>query len=462
MKFTPRILWLSTFLSPLVMVSTVGQNMALAQIIPDNTLREESSIVTPGSADGRLTEVLINGGAERGSALFHSFDDFNVNSGQEVSFVPGSSINQIFSRVTGGRISNINGLLGVDGLADLFFLNPNGVIFGPNAELDVGGSFVVTTGDRILFNKDISFSAVNPQAPSSLLTITSPFGIQFGANPGAIHVRQSDLAVPQGENLALIGGDIRINNGANLTARDGHLNLSAVSEAGIVDFKREASNPRNLVQIPDGIERANIALRNNSQGQVQGNGTGTIMLQANNVTLSGSQLQAGINQDSGAIDTRGGAIRIEATGDVRLVQRAEIRNEVRETALGNGGRIVIWGDRLLMRDGSEIRTGTSSSGSAGSIRIKVDQLILEEGNVPETPSEPRPDDEDDRPPRPDDEDDRPPRPDDEDDRPPRPDDEDDRPPRPDDEDDRPPRPDEDGDRPPRPDEDGDRPPRPDE
>jgi filamentous hemagglutinin family protein len=131
------------------------ESIVSAQIIPDETLAAESSVVTPdnirgiesGLAEGEALRVRISGGAIRGSNLFHSFREFNIGEGKGGYFENPAAIENIFSRVTGSNPSNILGTLGVLGNANLFFLNPNGILFGPNASLDLRGSFLATTAD---------------------------------------------------------------------------------------------------------------------------------------------------------------------------------------------------------------------------------------------------------------------------------------------------------------------------
>ncbi|MEQ8462872.1 two-partner secretion domain-containing protein, partial [Coleofasciculus sp. E1-EBD-02] len=106
---------------------------AVAQITPDTTLGTENSVVTPNVDIQGLPADLIEGGATRGAALFHSFSEFNVGEGLRVYFANPVGIETIFSRVTGSDVSDILGTLGVDGGASLFLLNPNGIIFGENA-----------------------------------------------------------------------------------------------------------------------------------------------------------------------------------------------------------------------------------------------------------------------------------------------------------------------------------------
>ncbi|NER30366.1 MAG: filamentous hemagglutinin N-terminal domain-containing protein, partial [Symploca sp. SIO1C4] len=132
----------------LVSVTTGGAivvcgNKAFAQgIVVDNS--PETSLGTIiRTIDNNNLEIV--GGTQVGEAnLFHSFQEFNIGELQRVDF-QGVGIENIFSRVVGGNPSNILGTLGVNGEADLFLLNPSGIIFGPNAQLNLNGSFVGTT-----------------------------------------------------------------------------------------------------------------------------------------------------------------------------------------------------------------------------------------------------------------------------------------------------------------------------
>jgi len=170
---------------------------AVAQITPDQTLGEESSVVVPNQEIRGIDSDRVEGGARRNSNLFHSFQKFNVESGRGVYFSNPDGIANILTRVTGQEISNINGTLGALGNANLFLINPNGIVFGPGARLDVQGSFVGSTADSILF-ENYEFSATNPNAPP-LLTINVPTGLQMGNNPGEIVVRSRPSPLTEAE-----------------------------------------------------------------------------------------------------------------------------------------------------------------------------------------------------------------------------------------------------------------------
>ena len=185
----------------------LSEKSAVAQIVPDTTLGTENSIVTPNVNVGGGTADRIDGGAARGANLFHSFSQFNIRDGQRVYFANPVGIENILSRVTGNNLSKILGTLGVLGNANLFLINPNGIVFGPNANLDINGSFVASTADSLVFNNGFTFSATNPQT-SPLLTINVPLGLQYGTNPPAAISNAGKLAVKPGENLALVGGTV--------------------------------------------------------------------------------------------------------------------------------------------------------------------------------------------------------------------------------------------------------------
>lgn len=207
-----------------------------AQVIPDNTLGAESSVVTlsvpnrRGDLGRSSNSFLIEGGAIRESNLFHSFQEFNINRGQQVNFNNPDGIANIFSRVTGSNASQIFGKLGVNGNANLFLINPNGIIFGEGANINVNGSFLASTANSIIFGDGNSFSAVNPEAP--LLTISIPVGLQLGNNPQAINARRGTINT---ENATLIGGYLNLER-TTTKAPGGRIQLSSFADGGTINF----------------------------------------------------------------------------------------------------------------------------------------------------------------------------------------------------------------------------------
>ncbi|WP_204103082.1 MULTISPECIES: filamentous hemagglutinin N-terminal domain-containing protein [Spirulina sp. CCY15215] len=204
----------------LAIAIALAGSTAQAQIVPDGTLGGESSQLNPNvDLNGQWVD-LIEGGAIRGSNLFHSFLEFNVNNGQGAYFANPADILNIFSRVTGGNPSQILGTLGVNGNANLFLLNPHGILFGPNARLDIRGSFVGTTADSFVFGNGLEYSAIAPGSPSPLLTVNITPGLQYGSNAGQITNRG---ILETGGDLLLAGGNLdlqgQLQAGGNLTLR---------------------------------------------------------------------------------------------------------------------------------------------------------------------------------------------------------------------------------------------------
>jgi filamentous hemagglutinin family protein len=193
------------------------ENSTYAQIKPDNTLGAERSVVKSNEniRVRGLPANLIEGGAVRGSNLFHSFLEFNIQDKQRVYFANPPQVENIINRVTGNHPSNIQGTVGVLGNANLFLINPNGIIFGQNARLDIKGSFVASTASSLTFPNGSKFSATNPQVPP-LLKINVPVGLQYGTI-------RPQTAISNNGNLVA---------GRDLTLAAGNLNLQGRLEAG--------------------------------------------------------------------------------------------------------------------------------------------------------------------------------------------------------------------------------------
>jgi filamentous hemagglutinin family protein len=176
-----------------------------AQITPDQTLGAEVSKIDRNVTVRGALGDRINGGAIRGVNNFHSFSDFNVLNDQRVYFSNQSGVENIITRVTGANGSNIHGTLGVDGKANLFLINPNGIVFGPNAQLDVAGSFWAGTSDRVLFSNGESFGTNSSSVPA-LVEVNIPIGLQMGKNALAMVRNEAKLAT--GKELGLQGSAV--------------------------------------------------------------------------------------------------------------------------------------------------------------------------------------------------------------------------------------------------------------
>jgi filamentous hemagglutinin family protein len=349
----------------------------LAQITPDQTLGAESSTVNQGVTINGGRGDRIEGGAIRGGNLFHSFQDFNIGEGQRIYFSSPTGINHIFSRVTGQNASNLLGTLGVQGEGNLFFLNPNGIIFGQNARLDLKGSFFASTANVIQFGSQGFFSTTDGTAPP-LLTI-SPSAFVF-SHPGniissattSIQPGLQGLVVADGKGLTLLGGNVQIDGGngaGGLYALSGRIEIGAVAGTGKIDW-----NPNGSLGFPADMARGDVTLTNQARVRVSRDGQGDIGITARNINLrEGSLIFAGIASDLGAIGQQAGNITLNATGDITMTGTSVVANTMQ--GRGNAGNIDITGRSLSLLDNSQILGLTFSQGNAGSISLNISDRI---------------------------------------------------------------------------------------
>lgn len=392
--------WLRYGFRAFVSILTVAivSEFANAQVIPDGTLGTEGSIVTGDVIRGGVGDR-ISGGARRGQNLFHSFSRFDVLEGRSAYFENPAGVQNIFSRVTGSDRSTIFGRLGVIqagstdvlGTANLFFVNPNGILFGAPGSLDVGGSFVATTANAIRFGDRGSFSATNPELPSPLLII-NPSAFLFNqilirdiasqsTTPNPPGSNFLGLRVANGQSLMLLGGNITIDGGgvqAGLNAFGGGIHMGAVAEAGSIEL-----SPDSSFQFPSDMARGDISFTNTALADVMSDGGGSIVLTGRNLTLTdGSRLLAGIFSGLGSLRSQAGNLILSATDGVQIDQSSRVANDVGANASGNGGNVQITAGSLSLLDRSQISASTRGQGNSGNISIDTrEQVVLDHSLV---------------------------------------------------------------------------------
>ncbi len=190
----------------LIGMLTISSAQVSTTITPDGTLG------TTVTQDGNRFDIMQGTRPGNGPNLFHSFDRFSVGTHDTAGFIGDSRVENIISRVTGGMESMIDG--GLESTATLFLLNPSGVMFGPNATLNINGSFHVSTADVLRLGDGGVFHAA--LAPASILTVAPPSAFGFiSAQPTGIAIERSRLHVPTSETVAVIGGDLTIAGGGS-------------------------------------------------------------------------------------------------------------------------------------------------------------------------------------------------------------------------------------------------------
>jgi filamentous hemagglutinin family protein len=357
--------WKFTLVSALAIIGTFNfsKNCAFAQILEDNTLGSKSSVVTPQLINGQPT-VKIDGGVISGSNLFHSFEQFSVEEGTTAYFNNATAIQNIITRVTGKSASTIDGILKANDGANLFLINPNGIIFGRNASLNIGGSFVASTAASLNFADGTKFSATDPQVP--LLRVSVPIGLQFGPTANFIlnqsQAPSSDgkttnilknpvgLQVPSGKTLALVGGDITL-DGGNLTANSGRIELGSLTANSLVSLK--------LTNEVLSLGYADVQNFQNIRVIKRTDGSGI----ASQVDASG--------ESGGNIEVRGNYVEIIG-GNVLLTTQSSGSQII---ANKNVGDLTISSRKLIVRDGAQVSTATNSTRDGGKLSVRASESV---------------------------------------------------------------------------------------
>ncbi len=437
-----RTLWLASALTATQGFFT-APSLAQSVSINDSTSPlSTSTLLNGGQACSNVCNITggLRDGSGDGSNLFHSFRTFNIEAGNTVNFVdPG--VENIFGRITeisDLNSSNINGTLSVDGTANLFLLNPNGIIFGESARLDIQGSFVPSTASSIVFSNGESFSANNSSGNSgvpSLLNIHVPIGLQFGTTPAPITIKGNSqrfsyvrnglvsqnpaplgLMINSGETLAFVGGEVIVDGGniASLGSRvvdedgevvstpKGHIELAGVGDNALVTF--DSSKPQWTFDYSAVDSFGNVTLSNRAAIDVSGGTAGSIHLQGKEIAFSsGAAVLSQVN-DSGL---GGGQIKLDASERINLTganlaadnqmltgvyvqvasaSQSRATGVITPAATGDGSsQLIVNTPELTLSNGSEMAMGMGGNGIDGLVSIHAKKISLS-GGANATPS----------------------------------------------------------------------------
>ena len=354
----------------------------------------DTTLGTQVSATGNNFD--ITGGLTKGQTTFHSFTDFSIPTNGQANFLNSARTRDIITRVTGGFFSDINGTLNSNG-ANFFLINPNGIIFGNNATLNVGKAFVASTANSLNLvdgsgraitvganaNGDAPLLSI---APNVLFNVSS---LTFAGGNGQISSSGTWLSKTPAY-IGLIGGNVRLDGGIILNL-GGRVELGGLSAPGTVTFGVDGNSLR--AQFPANVERGNVSLSKSALAVIEagngGAGGGDISITGKNVDMQGGLLFGGdISIDAaGAISLTNGAsisaptygqgdagnIKITAKDAISLVD-ASIASKVLTGAVGNGGNINITAAALSLKN-SGIEASTSGRGNAGDITVKTTGAI---------------------------------------------------------------------------------------
>ncbi len=354
---TPSMYWMY-----LCIVACFSSRITLAAggIATDGTMGVKQTL------SGTTITIPQTMGTTSGGNLFHSFTQFNIDGGQTVVFTENvtNTLNNIISSVTGGYSSTIDGTLRSTpgGHANFYLINPQGVTFGPGAQLDVPAAFHVSTADEISFADGHIFSATHPA--TSTLTSASPaaFGF-FGAtatNNSLLDVNGSQWTMNSGKGMDLVARNITIENNAALTAESGTAQIIAVG-AGNSHIPIVQGNTDT---IPPTHGTLNI---DTSVIDTSGNGAGRIVVRSGNMTVTNSILSADNNGASNAMPSQG--ITLQTDDGTLTLDNGLITAHA--NSRGNGGTIAVTSSRdLSLINGSSISSSTYGIGNSGNITVK--------------------------------------------------------------------------------------------
>lgn len=345
-------------------------------------------VISDPSVGSRVTPqgntFLIDGGTTKGANLFHSFEQFSVPTNRTAFFNNNVSIQHIFSRVKGSSAANIDGILRTNANASLFLLSPNGIVFGNNARLEIGGSFLGTTASSIQFEDGKHFSGLGAQ-PLLSLTDASPTSIHFGQSSGDIQVSGSGnqlsigffspisregvpqgLQVSSGKTLALLGGNITL-DGGELIAPGGRIELGSVAQGKV---SVNTSAPRWSFGYSPETSFDNIQLMNRASLDTSGLGGASIGIFGQQIILN--QNSVVVMQNRGV--SPDGALIIEAT-DLIDFRGADTPGAVptglySETVnLGASAPMSLFAPNIVIREGSILDTRTFTPARGGDLII---------------------------------------------------------------------------------------------
>jgi len=322
--------------------------LSQAEIVLDGTLGPSGALTAP---DYQIPATL---GQQRGDNLFHSFTTFNLLPTETATFSGPANIQRIISRVTGGHPSQIAGALNATiPEADVYLLNPAGIVFSDNARLNISGSFYASTAETLDFTDGSVFNARFPELSTLTTAPVAAFGF-VNQTAAGIRLNNADLAIPAGKALTLQAGDVSLNN-SRLT--------SVGSDATVPTIHIQAEQLQ--------LERSIItSLASETQPG------GAIHIQAQQIVLQNDAAIVSLTdfaQQAGDINLEAESITLTDFGEAHETFIANATS-----AAGNSGNVLINANQLTLRNGTEmgINLLPSSSGNSGRMEVKVTDNIL--------------------------------------------------------------------------------------
>jgi filamentous hemagglutinin family protein len=347
-----------------------------AQIVTDGTKGTAGSIDPPQALTGPNYSIPDTFGTQVGPNLFHSFSDFNINTGESATFSSGFAgvTDNVLSRVTGANVSNIDGLVEstISG-ANFFFINPNGIIFGPNATLNVPAGFEASTAHYLGFDDGGEFHATDVASTNLTIGDVTFHGWSNTAPNAPLTAQDSVLQVANGESMLLGGAGLDL-DGVSLTASDGQVTLLNAFIPGVI----EATNSLASSVISAGANGQVFILGGEffaDDAQIGAGGLVSIQSQAD-ISMVDSLVYS---QDLGDA----GDVSISTTGQLSLINSTIDASNISDPA-GNAGTVDVTAAAITLTNSflyaDSLGTGPGV-GAAGAITVSADTLTLDRGYI---------------------------------------------------------------------------------
>jgi filamentous hemagglutinin family protein len=341
----------------------------------------DGSMGAAGTLNGLNYQITEDRGNRVGNNLFHSFGQFNLNNTESATFSGSAGINNVIGRVTGGQASNIDGTLRVTiPDANLYLLNPAGIIFGENVKLDVSGSFHASTADFLKFQDGVQLNTGETTA-NPILTAAEPEAFGFlGNTPANISLTGGNntvIEVANGKALSLVGGDINIKD-ASLYAPGGQINLVSVGSAGEVRNSELGLNTASFTKmgdinisqdtlIPRAIVGQNMAIANID---VSADKSGKVFIHGGQMVMENAHIKSNAIDESGDLTIKVNSLDFRDESEILLF-----------TIDGKSGDLALYVDNHLEFHNTGEISVLTGNGEGGDLEINAGSLFLREGNI---------------------------------------------------------------------------------
>jgi filamentous hemagglutinin family protein len=360
---------------------------------PTGSVVLDGSYGTSGALTGPNYQVTAGMGLLKGNNLFQSFSTFNLVNGESATFSGPANVQNILARVTGGGASSIDGTINSSILgANLFLLNPAGVMFGPNAQVNVTGAFMVGTPNYVKLSDGGMFYTSLGGNDNLTSAPVSAFGFMPGATPQPVTFTGSQLTMAPSTGLHVIAGDITLTSAAYLLAPGGNLTFFSAAGSGEVPFSLTPTPTQYFTSATTVTKRGNITLNQNSQAEIDGNGGGSIVIRGGKLTVVGT---------NGAVVSTGGGITTTTnsnftSGNFANIPGGNIYMDIDDLTVSKGAYIgaedfggadtgsisIQVAKRLSISDtGSQISTLAELGGNAGDVSVSADAIDMNGGDI---------------------------------------------------------------------------------